>query len=81
MLIRVKEERPAVSLVSLDWTDKGGVMGNHCRLRHTTYMEVSASGLLSDFRNLAIKPLIFIDKGHHENYPWLHLYLLFNKAC
>ena len=30
---------------------------------------------------LQLEHLLFIDKGYHENYSWLHFYLLFNKAC
>ena len=41
---------PLVSLVSLDWTGKGGVIGDHCGLDKSTYKEVSANGPVSDLK-------------------------------
>ena len=55
-----------VSLVSLDWTGKGGVIGDHCGLSQSTYEEVSANRPVSDFRKVAfITFTFFFDKGKH----------------
>ena len=48
-----------VSLVSLDWTGEGGVIGNHCGLIQSTYEELSANGPVSDFIKVAIITLTF----------------------
>ena len=75
----------SVSLVSLDWTGEGGVIaiGDHCGLSQSTYEEVSANsnGPVSDVRKVAIETLFFMLKAIMKNYSWLHLYLLFNRAC
>ena len=53
----------SVSLVSLDWPGEGGVMGDHCGLSQSTYMEVSANGPISDSRKVAIGTLFLLIKG------------------